>query len=154
MLIKITSGQAVGNPIFENQFYGLFNNVSFALPLASEDVVSRGYAFYQDSIRPEHEIYEVVEPSAPVQVSDDLWEKGWSVRQMTDDEISDVDNGLASSARDSRNQLLSTSDWTQFNDSPLSEADKESWATYRNALRDVPAQAGFPWDIDWPELPN
>tara|TARA_B100001093_G_scaffold434304_1_gene431721 strand:- start:4 stop:468 length:465 start_codon:yes stop_codon:yes gene_type:complete len=154
MLIKITSGQAVGDPIFENQFYALFNNVSFTRPLANEDVTSRGYGFYQDSIRPEHGIYEVVEPSAPVQVSDDLWEKGWSVRQMTDDEILDFDNQLASAARDSRNQLLSASDWTQFNDSPLSEADKESWAAYRNALRDVPSQSGFPNDIVWPELPN
>ncbi len=153
MLIKITSGQAAGDPIFEDQFYALFNNVSFTRPLASEDVISRGYAFYQDSLKPEHYIYEVAEPSDPVQVSDDLWEKGWSVRQMTSDEISDVDNGLASSVRDSRNQLLSASDWTQFNDSPLSEADKESWAAYRNALRDVPSQSGFPNDIVWPELP-
>jgi hypothetical protein len=153
MLIKITSGQAVGNPIFENQFYGLFNNVSFALPLSSEDVISRGYAFYQDSIKPDHDRYEVAEPAAPIQVSDDLWEKGWSVRQMTDDEILDLDNQLADSVRNDRNNLLSKSDWTQFNDSPLSEADKESWATYRNSLRNVPEQSGFPWEIVWPELP-
>ena len=30
---------------------------------------------------------------------------------------------------------------------------KEAWATYRQALRDVTAQAGFPWTIDWPKIP-
>jgi hypothetical protein len=154
MFIKITSGQPVGDPIFEHQFYALYNNVSFTRPIASEDVVSRGYAFYRESSSPELGLYEVAEPSSPVQVSDDLWEQGWSVRQMTGDESADVDSKQGDSVRATRNSLLNTTDWTQFNDSPLSEADKESWATFRNALRDVPAQAGFPWDIDWPELPN
>tara|TARA_B100000073_G_scaffold259529_1_gene219376 strand:- start:52 stop:516 length:465 start_codon:yes stop_codon:yes gene_type:complete len=153
MFIKITSGQPVGDPIFEHQFYSLYSNVSFTRPIASEDVVSRGYAFYQESSSPELGRYEAAEPSAPVQVSDDLWEQGWSVRQMTDEEILDVDLKRADLIRSLRNQLLNESDWTQFNDSPLSEADKELWAAYRISLRDVPEQSGFPWDIVWPGLP-
>jgi len=31
--------------------------------------------------------------------------------------------------------------------------DAEAWKVYRQALRDVPQQAGFPLDIDWPEMP-
>jgi len=38
-----------------------------------------------------------------------------------------------------RNALLAWSDWTQFNDSPLSSSKKTEWATYRQALRDIPA---------------
>ena len=49
-----------------------------------------------------------------------------------------------------RNELLSACDWTQLPDSP---ADHEAWAAYRQALRDVPAQEGFPWDVVWPEMP-
>ena len=30
----------------------------------------------------------------------------------------------------------------------------DEWAVYRQALRDVPEQAGFPFDIDWPEMPG
>lgn len=52
--------------------------------------------------------------------------------------------------RDKRNDKLSESDWTQLADST---ADKTAWATYRQALRDVPSQAGFPWTIDWPTQP-
>jgi hypothetical protein len=56
----------------------------------------------------------------------------------------------AKSVRDSRNTKLTESDWTQVADAPV---DKAAWATYRQALRDVTAQAGFPWTIDWPTNP-
>ena len=41
--------------------------------------------------------------------------------------------------RQIRNDFLIASDWTQVNDSPLSDAKKAEWATYRQALRDLPA---------------
>lgn len=52
--------------------------------------------------------------------------------------------------RAQRNQLLVGSDWTQIADVPV---DKAAWATYRQALRDIPSQAGFPWDVVWPTQP-
>jgi hypothetical protein len=57
----------------------------------------------------------------------------------------------AKSVRQSRNDKLKDSDWTQIADST---ADKATWAVYRQALRDVTAQAGFPWTIDWPTQPE
>ena len=56
----------------------------------------------------------------------------------------------AKAVRTSRTQLLKDSDWTQIADST---ADKTAWATYRTALRNVPAQSGFPWTITWSETP-
>ena len=56
----------------------------------------------------------------------------------------------ATSVRSSRTVMLKDSDWTQVADAPV---DKAAWATYRQALRDVTAQAGFPWTIDWPVAP-
>jgi hypothetical protein len=56
----------------------------------------------------------------------------------------------AKSVRNSRTQMLKDSDWTQIADST---ADKQAWAGYRQALRDITAQAGFPWTIDWPTQP-
>ena len=40
--------------------------------------------------------------------------------------------------REIRNTLLLNSDWTQFTDSPLTDAKKTEWKTYRQALRDMP----------------
>ena len=56
----------------------------------------------------------------------------------------------ATSVRTDRTKRLADSDWTQIADST---ADKAVWATYRQALRDVTAQAGFPWTIEWPTQP-
>ena len=49
-----------------------------------------------------------------------------------------------------RNSELSRTDWTQLADSPL---DKEAWATYRQALRDLPAQGGLADDAEFPTAP-
>jgi len=57
----------------------------------------------------------------------------------------------AKSVRTQRGEKLKECDWTQVADAPV---NKEVWATYRQALRDVTAQAGFPWTIDWPTMPE
>lgn len=57
---------------------------------------------------------------------------------------------LASEARAQRNALLSASDWTQVADAPV---DQEAWAAYRQALRDITSQDGFPEIINWPVAP-
>jgi hypothetical protein len=56
----------------------------------------------------------------------------------------------ATTMRKQRTDKLKDSDWTQVADSPV---DQAAWATYRQALRDITAQAGFPWTIDWPAQP-
>jgi len=53
--------------------------------------------------------------------------------------------------RNTRTTKLAECDWTQLADSPV---DKAAWATYRQALRDVPTQAGFPWNVVWPDQPT
>jgi hypothetical protein len=56
----------------------------------------------------------------------------------------------AASVRQQRTERLKESDWTQIADST---ADKPTWATYRQALRDISAQSGFPWTVTWPVAP-
>ena len=56
----------------------------------------------------------------------------------------------ASAVRQSRNDKLAECDWTQVADSPV---DKTVWATYRQALRDITTQNGFPWSVTWPDAP-
>ena len=58
----------------------------------------------------------------------------------------------AADARKQRDALLSACDWTQIGDVP-DTVDKEAWATYRQALRDLPKQSGFPLNIIWPTEP-
>lgn len=63
----------------------------------------------------------------------------------------ELDAIQATAIRAERNKRLSDCDWTQLSDAPV---DAAVWATYRQSLRDVTAQAGFPWNVVWPEVPT
>lgn len=63
-------------------------------------------------------------------------------------DASEADNA----ARTQRNSLLQASDWTQLPDVPLET--KQAWATYRQALRDITTQEGYPFNIIWPTKPD
>jgi hypothetical protein len=78
------------------------------------------------------------------------WYTKYSVADMDAEAIAAKDAEQAKSIRQSRTEKLKNSDWTQIADST---ADKAAWAAYRQALRDITSQAGFPWTIDWPEQP-
>lgn len=59
---------------------------------------------------------------------------------------------IAAGILQERGRLLMISDWTQLPDVPL--ATKEAWQTYRQALRDITDQPGYPLDITWPTQPG
>lgn len=64
------------------------------------------------------------------------------------------DAALADSIRAGRDRLLAGCDWTQLADAPLSEDEREAWCAYRQELRDVPQQPGFPGAVAWPREPD
>ena len=83
---------------------------------------------------------------------------------LTEEEIADIQElqssttreaRVAQSMRSERNTLLAASDWTQANDSPLTDEAKASWVTYRTALRNLPNHSNWPnlEDADWPTKP-
>lgn len=69
----------------------------------------------------------------------------------TDAEQNEIDLQLLRSERD---DLLAQSDWTQVLDSPLTDAKKTEWATYRQALRDLPSTTTDFANPVWPSQPS
>ena len=80
------------------------------------------------------------------------WYTKYSVADMDAEAIAAKDAEQAKAVRADRNAKLAASDWTQGKDIP--DNISSAWATYRQALRDVPAQAGFPWTVEWPTQPE
>ena len=78
------------------------------------------------------------------------WYTKYSVADMDAEAIAVKDAEQAKSVRQQRGEKLKDSDWTQVADAPV---DQAAWAVYRQALRDITSQAGFPWTIDWPVSP-
>ena len=79
------------------------------------------------------------------------WFTKYSVADMDNEAKAATDAAQATSVRQQRDDKLSKCDWTQVADAPV---DKAAWATYRQALRDLPKEAGFPWDMTWPTEPK
>jgi hypothetical protein len=72
------------------------------------------------------------------------------VVELTTEELEAKKQDSWNTVRKTRNELLSTTDWTQLADSPV---DKAAWATYRQELRDITLQTD-PLNIVWPIAPN
>lgn len=60
----------------------------------------------------------------------------------------------ADEIRAKRDKLLGATDWAMLPDSPLDEPSQAAMKAYRQALRDVPQQEGFPNSISWPDMPE
>jgi hypothetical protein len=73
-----------------------------------------------------------------------VWKTNWVIEQIPDSE-------QAAKVRADRNQRLAACDWTQLADVPV---DRQPWAAYRQGLRDITAQQGFPWTVVWPAAPS
>ena len=72
------------------------------------------------------------------------------IAQMEAAQAAQVTAEEADRVRAERDKKLMESDWTQVADAPV---DQEAWATYRQALRDIPQQEGFPATVVWPTQP-
>jgi hypothetical protein len=90
-------------------------------------------------------------PGEPVDVEEALL-----IRRTYPNAVPDVEGSAANLAqlavrvRSERDARLAACDWTQMPDAPLTTEAKAAWAAYRQALRDVPGQAGFPLAVEWP----
>lgn len=61
---------------------------------------------------------------------------------------------VATEVRKKRDELLKETDWTQMSDNSVSSTMLEKYQEYRQKLRDVPQQDGFPYDVEFPKITN
>jgi hypothetical protein len=80
-----------------------------------------------------------------------VWTEAWAVTAATAEQIAQRADEKAAQVRAERNSKLAATDWTQLADAPV---DHDAWAAYRQDLRDVTSQPGFPWDVNWPTQPE
>ena len=71
------------------------------------------------------------------------WLIGYTIVNKPQDQAKDA-------VRDRRNKLLSTTDWMALSDSKITS----EWSAYRQALRDISSQSGFPYSVEWPTEPQ
>jgi len=98
----------------------------------------------------ENHLQSVVEQTP--QFIDGVLTQVWSIISATESEVAERTADKAEEVRSIRNDLLVRSDYTQAEDFDA-QVDKQAWATYRQSLRDISSQDGFPWTVTWPDAP-
>lgn len=150
MLIQIKDGIPIGYAVAEENFRMLFPGATFPAMLTPELVEPFGYGLYDFSSQPTPNKHEKVVEATPIKNGLGVWIQSWGIVAMNDEEKTQADKEKALLVREDRNWRLAQCDWTQLIDSPV---DHFVWFSYRQALRDIPSQSGFPWTIEWPEQP-
>lgn len=134
-----------GQVMYESEFRALFPNTSFP-QLTAEILDSYDADVVLEGPQAQPTRYQIAFRDG-VQEIDGKWFTKYSVSDLDADGIAAKDAEQAKSVRAERNRLIAECDWTQLADAPV---DNLAWAVYRQELRDLPLQAGFPWEIKYP----
>lgn len=143
---RLEGKRVVEHSLLEEDIRKRFPNTSFCIPFQPPD----GYKEETENTeRP------IASPLENLVVLPPAWIDGALVRQYgvesaSPEQVRQRTEVQAALVRSQRNERLAATDWTQLPDSGV---DQEAWATYRQALRALTEQEGFPWDVTWPEPP-
>ena len=151
MYVKTQNNEIVTYPYSVEQFRTDNPNTSFPAEisddlLAEHDVYPVGY---QPAPAYDPATQRMVVSSQPSLI-DGSWVLTKSIESKTAEQITAYTSSKESEVRTQRNTLLAQTDWCALSDVTMS-ADM---TTYRQALRDVPQQAGFPHSVTWPTKPE
>ncbi len=140
----------VGTVITDSEFRALHPTTSFPPQLTEALLDDFAADVVFEGPQPTTTRYQFVARQGVIQIGD-KWHTNYVAIDMSPEAQAALDAQQAANVRIERNRLLAESDWTQLPDSP---PDALVWGVYRKALRDLPSQPGFPWDIIWPEAPQ
>ena len=156
--------RTTGQVMYESEFHALHPNTSMPQQLSEEllndfgaDVVFEGPQASGGTV------YQYSQSQGVEQIEGKWYTKYVLGPVFTDGETTAAeqeaaykaakDADQAKSVRATRDSKLAESDWRVIKAAETSTTLDAAWATYRQALRDVTGQEGFPWTITWPDAP-
>jgi hypothetical protein len=142
-----------GAVVTDGEFRAAFPSTGFPIHITEQTYNEFGYDVVLEGPQAQPTRYQVGFADG-VQQIDGKWFTKYSVADMDNEAKAAKDEEQAKSVRTQRTEKLRDCDWTQLDDTPMSNTQKAGWAAYRQALRDVPDQAGFPWEVEWPVQPE
>ena len=145
MQIRIKTSGAV---MYEGEFRQLYASTSFPQQISEATLNDFGADVVFEGPQASPTRYQIAYRDGVEQI-DGKWFTKYSVTEM-DDEAKAIKNAeQAKSVRATRDGKLAETDWRYRRD----QTTTPEWDAYCQALRDVPAQEGFPWTITWPVAP-
>ena len=152
MYVKILDGKVAAYPYSANDLKADNPNVSFPVELTDEILADFSAAIVHENPVPAIDHTKNVVEANP-EFTGTFWQQAWAVTDASAEEIAEREAGQWDEVRRERNARLAACDWTQLDDTPLANTEKQAWAAYRQALRDITAQPD-PFAITWPNEPG
>jgi hypothetical protein len=151
MFVKATNGEIVKYPYSVGALRRDNPNVSFPKVIPDEVLAEHGVYEVKHQPAPDHDPKTHFVEYAPVPTFvGGAWVYAPSVRPLSAEQIAERTASRASAIRLERDRLLAETDWSALSDVSMSP----EMAAYRQALRDVTAQPGFPDNVTWPAKPE
>ena len=148
MYVKVTNGAA------ETYTIGKLRkeNPSVSFPKIIPSSILSDYSVYPVTQldQPDYDSSTHKIEERDVELVDGVWTKGWNTVALSADETATQLADKKANVRAERDDKLRETDYLGLSDATMST----EMATYRQALRDVPAQSGFPDNITWPDKPE
>jgi len=138
-LVKIVDGKPI--PYSYSQFRDDNRSTVYGKAISNSKLNSQNVYTVRTAIRPSEIGKKAVLNSLPTEVNGE-WVLDWSLYPLTADE-----------ARSLRNNLLVETDWIVIKSYERGQNIPAEWELYRQALRDITSQAGFPYSVEWPTKP-
>lgn len=146
MEIRIRETGAV---MYESEFRAAFPETSLPTQLTSEILDELGADVVLEGPQASPTRYQTAYRDGVEEVNGQ-WFTKYSVADISDEAKTAIDEAQAGNIRSQRDQKLSETDWRFRSDLTPSQG----WKDYCQALRDIPTQTGFPWEVTWPTQPT
>lgn len=164
--------RATGQVIFESEFRQLYRHEGATGNIGPEYYADRGYDIvFEGPQATGGTVYQYSMRQGVEQQADGKWYTKYVLGPIFTDTTAEdgtvttaaqheaaykamKDAEQANSVRADRNKRLADTDWVVIKNLELNQNIPGVWEVYRQALRDVPAQSGFPWNVTWPVQPE
>ena len=153
MFVKTTNGQLDQYPYTVGNLRRDNPNTSFPKRPSNEMLAEWGMQPVTKTDRPDVDHTKNVTEGTPV-LNGDAWTQVWEVTDATVEEIAQRTEDQSRFVRNKRDELLNETDWVVIKSNETGKPLSAAWKTYRQDLRDITTQQGFPYDITWPTKPQ
>ena len=139
--LKITNGQPEIYSIGQLRR----DNPQTSFPKSPSDALLTEWGVYPYTVQDQPTVDYMTQTLTPTALAevDGAWTQGWEVSNLS---VEDAERNI----RSHRDNLLQQTDWMALSDNTMTPA----WITYRQALRDLTAQPGYPFAVEWPTKPE
>jgi hypothetical protein len=144
----------VGNyPFSLWELRNMYPHVSFPANISDEALANWNVFPVVKALTPEIDLLTQDLKPGPLVNNEGIWTESCIIVSLSSDEAAKRRATALEELRIERNSRLNACDWTQLPDAPLSQEEKQAWASYRQALRDVPENTSDLLNPVWPIAP-